>query len=207
MWLAGAAPVAWLAVRAVRGDLGANPIEEVLHRLGWWGLVFLCLTLAVTPVRRITRRPGLSRLRRPLGLIGFGYVALHFLAYLGLDQFFDWPYILEDVIERPYIIAGFSGFLILTVLAVTSTRGWIRRLGPRWRKLHRLLYVAVPLGVLHYYWQVKADTREPLVFAAVLGLLLAVRLLLARTGRRVLPDSRRSPMIRRTMRMGRAREA
>jgi sulfoxide reductase heme-binding subunit YedZ len=168
-------PAAWLAADFFRDRLGANPIEETMHRLGWWGLVFLTLSLAVTPVRRITRWNRLVRYRRFVGLTGFAYLTLHFLSYVVLDQFFAWSYILEDIVERPFILSGFVAWLLLVPLAVTSTRGWIRRLGSRWTKLHRLVYVAGLAGVLHYYWKVKADTQEPLVFALIVLLLLLLR--------------------------------
>lgn len=146
-----------------------------MHRLGWWGLLFLTLSLAVTPIRRLTRWNRIIRYRRFVGLTAFSYLTLHFLSYLVLDQFFAWAYIVEDILERPFILSGFLGWLILVPLAVTSTKGWIRRLGRRWTKLHRLVYVAGLLGVLHYYWKVKADTQEPLIFALVILVLLLLR--------------------------------
>lgn len=173
-------PGAWLASDFLRDRLGANPIEEVVHRLGWWGLVFLMLSLAVTPVRRLTGWNRLVRHRRFVGLVAFGYLTAHFLSYVVLDQFFAWSYILEDIVERPFIMSGFAAWLLLIPLAITSTRRWIRRLGRRWVKLHRLVYVAGALGVLHFYWKVKADTREPLLFAVVLLMLLLLRIPMVR---------------------------
>jgi sulfoxide reductase heme-binding subunit YedZ len=173
-------PGAWLASDFLRNRLGANPIEEVANRLGWWGLVFLMLSLAVTPVRRFTGWNRLVRHRRFVGLIAFGYLTTHFLSYVVLDQFFAWSYILEDIVERPFIMSGFAAWLLLIPLAITSTRRWIRRLGRRWVKLHRLVYVAGALGVLHFYWKVKADTREPLIFAVVLLVLLLLRVPMVR---------------------------
>lgn len=173
-------PGAWLASDFLRDRLGANPIEEVVHRLGWWGLVFLTLSLAVTPVRRLTGWNRLVRHRRFVGLVAFGYLTAHFLSYVVLDQFFAWSYILEDIVERPFIMSGFAAWLLLIPLAITSTRLWIRRLGRRWVKLHRLVYVAGALGVLHFYWKVKADTREPLIFAVVLLVLLLLRIPMVR---------------------------
>lgn len=173
-------PGAWLASDFLRDRLGANPIEEVIHRLGWWGLVFLMLSLAVTPVRRLTGWNRLVRHRRFVGLVAFGYLTAHFLSYVVLDQFFAWSYILEDIVERPFIMSGFAAWLLLIPLAITSTRRWIRRLGRRWVKLHRLVYVAGALGVLHFYWKVKADTREPLLFAVVLLMLLLLRIPMVR---------------------------
>lgn len=173
-------PGAWLASDFLRDRLGANPIEEVVHRLGWWGLVFLMLSLAVTPVRRLTGWNRLVRHRRFVGLVAFGYLTAHFLSYVVLDQFFAWSYILEDIVERPFIMSGFAAWLLLIPLAITSTRRWIRQLGRRWVKLHRLVYVAGALGVLHFYWKVKADTREPLIFAVVLLMLLLLRIPMVR---------------------------
>ena len=177
VWLLGLYPlgrVAWLLRDGLIG-LGANPIERVLHHTGWWALVLLLVTLAVTPVRRITGRNELVKLRRPLGLFAFFYATLHFGVYLGLDRVFEWEYILEDLAERPFITAGFLGWLLLVPLAATSTRGAIRRLGRRWTLLHRLAYVAAVAGVIHFYWRVKADTRLPLLFAAVFVALMLLR--------------------------------
>lgn len=161
-------------------SLGANPVETLIHRLGTWTLNFLLITLAVTPLRRLTGFTWLIRFRRMLGLFAFFYLCLHFLAYAGVDQRFALGYILEDIAKRPYITLGFSAFLMLIPLAVTSTRGWIRRLGPRWKKLHRLVYPAAILGVWHYYWLVKADVLLPLVYAGILLVLLGSRLRWAR---------------------------
>ena len=156
-------------------SLGTNPVESLIHFTGTWGLNFLLATLAVTPLRRLTGRAWLTRFRRMLGLFAFFYLLLHFLAYAGVDQRFALAYILEDIAERPFITLGFAAFLMLTALAVTSTRGMMRRLGPRWKKLHRLVYPAAILGVWHYYWLVKADVLEPLLYAAGLALLLGLR--------------------------------
>jgi sulfoxide reductase heme-binding subunit YedZ len=157
-------------------SLGANPVEELIHRCGIWGLNFLLITLAVTPLRRITGRVWLLRLRRMFGLFAFFYILLHFLVYAGLDQRFALPAIIEDVIERPYITLGMIALLSLIPLAVTSTDGWMRRLGRRWQKLHRLVYVIAILGVWHFFWQTKLDVSEPLVYIGILSLLLGFRL-------------------------------
>ena len=157
-------------------SLGANPVEALIHRLGIWGLNFLLITLAVTPLRQITGQAWLLRFRRMFGLFAFFYVSLHFLVYAGLDQRFDLAIILEDIAERPYITVGFSALLLLLPLALTSTRGMMRRLGANWKKLHRLVYLIAILGVWHFYWQVKLDTLEPTVYAAILAALLAYRL-------------------------------
>ena len=169
-------PLALLIGDAVTGGLGVEPIETVTHRTGWWALTLLLATLTVTPLRRITGWNRLIEVRKPLGLSAFLYVSLHFTTYVALDQWFAISYIIEDIAERPYITVGFTAFLLLIPLAATSTRGAIRRLGGRkWQRLHRLIYPAAVLGVLHFFWLVKADTREPLTFAAVLAVLLLMR--------------------------------
>ena len=170
-------PAGWLAGAAYRDALGANPIEAITHFTGDWALRFLLLTLAVTPVRRVCAWNGVVRYRRMLGLFAFFYASLHLATYLVLDHFFDWRAALADVRERPYITAGATALLCLLPLALTSTRGWIRRLGRRWATLHRLAYVAALAAVVHYWWLVKADVRTPLWYAAILALLLLVRLI------------------------------
>ena len=157
-------------------SLGANPVEELIHRFGIWGLNFLLITLAVTPLRRLTGIGWLLRFRRMLGLFAFFYVLMHFLTYAGLDQRFDLPLIFEDIVERPFITVGFTAFLLLIPLAVTSTNAMMKRLGRRWQKLHRLVYLIAILGVVHFYWQVKLDTLEPLIYAVILAALLGYRL-------------------------------
>jgi sulfoxide reductase heme-binding subunit YedZ len=180
-----ALPAVVLAVDGLRGHLTADPIEEITHRTGWWAITLLMVTLAVTPVRRLTGWNHLVRMRRMLGLYAFFYAALHLLTYVVLDLFFAFDIFLEDVMERPYITVGMAAFTMLLALALTSTKGWIRRLGKRWQQLHRLVYVAALLGVVHFYWQVKADTREPLIYAGVLAALLAARVTAARAARAV----------------------
>ena len=183
-----ALPIAWLLARAfgLGGlGLGANPIDELMDRLGEWGLRLLLATLCVTPLAVKLHKPWLMGLRRMLGLFAFTYLALHFLTWLVLDQWIDLPAIAADVVKRPYITAGFTAFVLLVPLAVTSTRGWMRRLGARWHRLHRLIYPAAVLGCTHFWWQVKADWREPAVYAALLAGLLGWRLLRAR--RRAVP--------------------
>ncbi|HEX2190973.1 MAG TPA: protein-methionine-sulfoxide reductase heme-binding subunit MsrQ [Longimicrobiaceae bacterium] len=175
VWAAALSPLAWLAWEGLDGGLGAEPIEKATHRTGLSALVLLLCSLAVTPLRRLTGWSRAVRFRRLLGLFAFFYAALHFLVYL-FDQEFVPAYIVEDVVEHPYVTAGFTAFLLLLPLALTSTQGMIRRLGRRWQKLHRLVYAAAALAVLHFVWLVKKDLTEPLVYAAVLGLLLAVRL-------------------------------
>jgi sulfoxide reductase heme-binding subunit YedZ len=162
-------------------SLGANPIEELIHRLGKWGLRLLLITLAVTPLRKLTGWNGLLRFRRMLGLFAFFYVLLHFMTYAGLDQRFDLAVIIEDIAERPYITIGMAALLLLLPLALTSTNGMMRRLGKRWQKLHRLVYVIAILGVWHFYWQVKLDTLEALIYAGILAVLLGFRLVVWRS--------------------------
>jgi sulfoxide reductase heme-binding subunit YedZ len=169
-------PLAWLGWLAWQDQLGANPVETLSHRTGDWSLRFLLLTLAVTPLRRLTGWNGVQKFRRMLGLFAFFYVCLHFSVYLIFDQFFDFSSIIEDVAERPYITVGFTGWLLLIPLAVTSTSGMMKRLGRNWQRLHRLVYLIGVLGVLHYLWLVKADLSEPLLYAGILALLLGYRL-------------------------------
>ena len=175
VWVLGLSPVGWGAWAFFADELGANPVEALLHVAGRWGLAFLLLGLAVTPLRQVTGWNAIIKTRRLLGLFGFFYVSLHFLVYLGLDLGFAWSFILEDIAERPFITVGFLSLLLLLPLALTSTRGWIRRLGRRWQILHRLVYPAAALGVLHFYWKVKADTFWPLVAAGALAVLLLMR--------------------------------
>ena len=155
--------------------LGANPIETITRASGEWALRFLLITLAVTPLRRFTGLHWLLRLRRMLGLYAFAYAAAHFAIYLWLDQFFDWAAIVRDIVKRPFITVGMLAFGLLLPLAITSTDGWIRRLKRNWGKLHRLVYVIAPLGVLHYLWLVKRDLQSPLIYAAILAVLLLWR--------------------------------
>jgi sulfoxide reductase heme-binding subunit YedZ len=175
-------PLALLGWRIAAGRLGANPVEAVLHFTGAWGLRLLLVTLAVTPLRRLTGRGWLLRFRRMLGLFAFFYVVLHVAVYLVLDRGLAWEEIVTDLAKRPYIMVGFAAFVLLVPLAVTSTRGWVRRLGRRWQLLHRSVYLIAVLGVLHFLWLVKADLREPLIYAAVLAVLLAARVPWPRLG-------------------------
>ncbi len=176
VWCLALAPLGLLLYDALTGNLEAEPIKDVTHRTGWWTLTLLMVTLAITPLRHITGWKQIVKLRRPIGLFAFFYATLHVLIYFGLDQLFAFDYILEDIAKRPYITLGFTAWLMLIPLTITSTKGWIRRLGKRWQKLHRLVYVVAVLGVVHFYWLVKADVREPLIFAGVLAILLAFRL-------------------------------
>lgn len=168
----------------ITGTLGANPVEEIQDRLGNWGLRFIMIALAVTPLRRLTGWNWLLRFRRMLGLFAFFYTFLHFLVWLILDQGVLWSAILEDIAKRPFITIGFAALLILAALAATSTNGMRRRLGRRWQQLHYGVYAAGILGVWHYWWQVKNDIREPLIYALILSGLLGVRLWFRATRRK-----------------------
>lgn len=180
-----ATPLLWLLVAFARDELGANPVERVLHTTGAFTLRFLILTLAVTPLRRMAGWRGIAPYRRTLGLWTFAYALVHFATYALLDLGLDLDALGEDLRERPYIMVGFAAFTILALLAATSTRGAVRRLGKHWRRLHQLVYVAGILGVLHFFWLVKADLREPAVYAAALALLLGARVRQQRRARRV----------------------
>ncbi|MFM1892798.1 MAG: sulfite oxidase subunit YedZ [Pseudomonadota bacterium] len=171
-----AVPALLLLRGALLNDLGANPLEKVIHETGAWTLRLLLLTLAVTPLRRFTGWSWLQRLRRMLGLFAFAYACLHFSAWVWLDQGLSWSAILADIAKRPYVTVGFTAFVLLIPLAATSTRGMMRRLGRRWQRLHRLVYWSAGLGVLHFVWLVKADWLEPAIYAVILGVLLALRL-------------------------------
>ncbi len=176
VWIAALTPAALLAWDFWRGNLSVNPIEDITNRTGWWTLTLLSVTLAITPVRRLTGRHDIVRFRRLIGLFAFFYGTLHLLTYIVLDRYFAFGTLLEDIAERPFITVGFATWLILLSLALTSTRGWIRRLGKKWRRLHRGVYVAAVLGTIHFYWGVKADTREPLWFMGIVAVLLLARL-------------------------------
>ena len=173
-----AAPLGWLGARAIglAGDLGANPVETVIHTSGDWALRCLLLCLAVTPMRRLLGIAALAPLRRTFGLAAFGWACLHALAYVGLDQGFDLRSLVEDLRDRRYVFAGLTALLCLAPLAATSTRAAQRRLGRRWKTLHRLVFGAAAAAVVHYTWLVKADLAWPLAYAAVLAVLVAMRL-------------------------------
>ncbi len=169
-------PLAMLAWAGFEGRLGANPIETITHTTGDWTLRFLLITLAVTPLRRLSRWNRVIAFRRMLGLFAFFYGTLHLLTYVWLDKFFAWQDMLHDIAKRPIITAGVSALALMVPLALTSTAAAIRRLGGRrWRALHRLIYASASLGVLHYWWLVKADVTRPATYACILILLLLVR--------------------------------
>lgn len=180
-----------LATFGIAGfSLGANPVEALLHGAGAWGLRLLLVTLAVTPVRRLTGLNWLVRLRRMLGLFAFFYIACHFLIYAVLDQGLALDAIVEDIAERPYITIGMAALVMMIPLAVTSTNAMVRRLGRRWQTLHRLVYPIAILGVWHFWWQVKQDIREPLIYALILAALLGFRIWHSRRHKRRLALSR-----------------
>jgi sulfoxide reductase heme-binding subunit YedZ len=173
----GLVPLAKMAVDAFTGGLGANPIEAALNRLGFWTITFLALALVPTPARDLLGLSWPNRLRRLLGLLAFSYATLHLAFYVGVDKFFDGRTIAADLTRRPFIMVGFAAWLLLVPLALTSTDGWVRRLGhPRWKWLHRLVYLVALLAVVHFLWRVKADRRRPLAYAALFALLLLARL-------------------------------
>ena len=187
VFIACLVPFAWLACGAFGwfgASLGPDPVKELEHEAGKTALNLLLLTLAVTPVRELTSQPQLLRLRRMLGLFVFFYVVLHFTIYLVLDLELNFATLGADIAKRPYITIGFTALLLLIPLAVTSTNGMMRRLGRRWQTLHRLIYVIAVLGVWHFYWQVKRDVREPLLYAGILAVLLGYRALRALARRR-----------------------
>ena len=165
----------WDVARTGSDALGADPVAEVEHRLGLWALRFLMLALAVTPLRRLTGWSVLVRFRRMLGLYAFAYASLHLAAYVGLDLRGYWTQLFEDIAKRPYITVGFLAWLLLVPLAVTSTSGWIHRLGRNWARLHRLVYAIAVLAVLHFWWLVKSDVREPALYAGIAAVLLGAR--------------------------------
>ncbi|MGA2992371.1 MAG: protein-methionine-sulfoxide reductase heme-binding subunit MsrQ [Candidatus Korobacteraceae bacterium] len=172
-------PLLRLVVQGLTGDLGANPIARITHQTGLWTLTLLLVTLAVTPLRRITGLLWLIQYRRMLGLFAFLYATLHMLTYVWLDQFFNWHAMVKDIAKRPFITMGSAAFLMLVPLALTSTQSAIRRLGRRWQKLHRLIYFSAAAGAIHFYWLVKKDVRQPLIYATILAILLGYRIISA----------------------------
>lgn len=177
VFIACLAPLVWLLVRTLTGRLGINPVEDLELTTGIWSLRFLVITLAVTPVRRITGWNRVIQYRRMFGLFTFFYVCVHFAIYIGIDQFFAFGAILKDVAKRPFITMGFTAFVLMIPLALTSTKGWIRRLGRRWQVLHRLIYICAVSAAIHYLWKVKVMIGSPVYYAFVIALLLGFRVL------------------------------
>jgi sulfoxide reductase heme-binding subunit YedZ len=175
----GIVPLAYLALRARQAELGANPIAQIENELGLTALIFLVATLACTPARRLFGWTWQMHIRRRLGLFAFFYASLHFLTYLSLDQFFDWNAITADIAQRPFITVGFAALVLMVPMAITSTNGWVRRLGYyRWLRLHQLIYLIGALAAVHFIWRVKIDVSQPLTYAAIVAGLLGVRLVL-----------------------------
>lgn len=170
-------PVLWLATRALTGRLGINPVEDLELTTGIWAFRLLIITLAVTPARRISGWNRLIQYRRMFGLFTFFYVCLHFTIYIVIDQSFAWDFIVKDVVKRPFITMGFTAFVLMIPLALTSTKGWIRRLGRRWQTLHRLIYISGICAAVHYLWKVKVMIGSPVYYAAIVGVLLGFRVL------------------------------
>jgi methionine sulfoxide reductase heme-binding subunit len=187
-------PCAWLVYGLFAGELGANPVETITNTTGIWTLRLLVVTLAVTPLRWATGWNPIIQFRRMIGLFAFFYASLHFLTYFILDHSLVFAGVWEDVVKRPYITAGFTAFVLMIPLALTSTKGWIRRLGGRrWNLLHKLVYVSAALGVLHYWWKVKLDVTDPAIYAGLVAALLAVRVwkwAYARRSRTALAEAR-----------------
>jgi methionine sulfoxide reductase heme-binding subunit len=177
IFLGSLVPLGRLAWKASNSDLGANPIQVITWSTGTWTLIFLMLTLSVTPLRQLTKQYWLIQYRRMLGLFAFFYGCLHFTTYFWLDQFFDLHSIAKDIVKRPFITVGFSAFVLMIPLALTSTQLSIRWLGKRWQVLHRLIYATAILGVVHYIWLVKKDIRKPVIYAVILGILLLYRVI------------------------------
>ncbi len=176
VFLAALAPFGWLVFRALTDRLSVNPIEDITLTTGIWALRLLLVTLAITPIRRLTGWNQIIQYRRMLGLFAFFYATVHLLIYVVLDQGLAFEFILADIAKRPYITAGMTAFVLMIPLALTSTKGWIRRLGRRWQTLHRLIYVSAFAACLHFIWKVKVAIGEPVYYAVVLGILLCFRL-------------------------------
>ena len=177
VFLAALSPFLWLVFRAFTERLSANPVEDLTLTTGIWALRFLLVTLAITPIRRITGWHRIIQFRRMFGLFAFFYASLHLLIYIVFDQALAFKYILPDLVKRPYITAGMAAFLLMVPLAITSTKGWIRRLGRRWQVLHRLVYFSAFAACLHFIWKVKVVIGEPVYYAAILAVLLGFRVL------------------------------
>ncbi len=191
LWILGFTPIFWAPYRFFLGDgLGPDPIADLQLWGGATSLTALLVSLAVTPTRRLTGWNDLQKARRLIGLFAFFYVTLHFLIWIGLDQTFDWEYILEDLYKRPYILIGFSGFVLMIPLALTSTKGWIRRLGKRWVTLHRLVYVSTLFGIIHFFWVTKADDRWPTFALGVWAVAMVLRLAWWLRSRRTAPGTK-----------------
>src|SRR5882762_10154097 len=176
IFLSALVPLERLVWKFFHDGLGANPVEVITHSTGDWTMILILTTLSITPLRKLTKRYWLIGVRRMIGLFAFLYGCLHFTTYIWLDKFFNVHEMIKDVYKRPFITAGFTAFVLMIPLALTSTKGWIRRLGKNWQRLHRLIYVTAIAGVVHYIWLVKADLRKPLQYGSVLVVLLSYRI-------------------------------
>lgn len=186
-------PFVWLAVAAFTDNLGANPVEYLTRATGTWTLVFLCITIGITPVRKVSGWNWLTLYRRMFGLYAFFYVCLHFTTYIWFDQDFDVQSIIKDVIKRPFITVGFAAFLLLIPLAITSSNWMVKKMGAkRWQALHRAVYLICVLGVVHYWWLVKRDLTQPIIYGSVVALFLVARLVM----RNKKPKARPAPAVR-----------
>jgi len=192
IFFAALIPLSRLVWNFFHNGLGANPVEVITHSTGDWTLILVLTTLSITPLRKLTKQYWLIGVRRMIGLFAFFYGCLHFTTYIWLDKSFDVHEMIKDVYKRPFITAGFTAFVLLIPLALTSTKGWIRRLGKNWQRLHRLIYVTGIAAVIHYIWLVKADLRKPLQYAFVLGVLLLYRLVvwISEARRKMTPTAR-----------------
>jgi sulfoxide reductase heme-binding subunit YedZ len=195
VFVAALGPFLWLVYNAFWGDLGVNPIETITNETGIWTLRLLGATIAITPIRWLTRWNPIITFRRMIGLFAFFYGTIHFLIYFILDRSLMFDGLWEDIVKRPYITVGFSAFVLMIPLAITSTKGWIRRLGgQRWNLLHKLVYVSATLGVLHYWWKVKLDVTNPMIYAAIVAVLLGWRVVKAINRRQAGSTARTAPV-------------
>jgi methionine sulfoxide reductase heme-binding subunit len=195
LFLACLGPLTWLIYNAFWGDLGANPIETITNTTGIWTLRLIAITIAITPVRWLTKWNPIITFRRMLGLFAFFYGSVHFMIYFVLDRSLMFDGLWEDIVKRPYITVGFTAFVLMIPLALTSTKGWIRRLGGhRWNLLHKLVYISAVLGVIHYWWKVKLDVTNPMIYAAIVALLLGARLVRWLARRQAATATRAAPV-------------
>ena len=195
VFVAALGPFLWLVYNAFWGDLGVNPIETITNETGIWTLRLLAITIAITPIRWLTKWNPIITFRRMIGLFAFFYGTTHFLIYFILDRSLMFDGLWEDIVKRPYITVGFTAFVLMIPLAITSTKGWIRRLGgQRWNLLHKLVYLSASLGVLHYFWKVKLDVTNPLIYAAIVAALLGWRAVKAFNKRQAATAARPAPI-------------
>jgi sulfoxide reductase heme-binding subunit YedZ len=195
VFLACLGPLTWLIYNAFWGDLGANPIETITNTTGIWTLRLIAITIAITPVRWLTKWNPIINFRRMLGLFAFFYGSMHFTIYFVLDRSLMFDGLWEDIVKRPYITVGFTAFVLMIPLALTSTKGWIRRLGgQRWNMVHKLVYISAVLGVIHYWWKVKLDVTNPMIYAAIVAVLLGARIVRWLSRRQATTAARTAPV-------------